>query len=57
MAKRLFPYAGPLTTLGKISDRFNEEESSAKPNDVSKLDFTKLTEKQKADLKSALGLE
>lgn len=48
MTEKLFPLSGKATTLGKIiKDDSSHDE----------FDFSKLTSKQIADLKSALGIK
>lgn len=58
MTEKLFPLSGKATTLGKISNKIAEIEQIIK-NDSSndEFDFSKLTDKQIADLKSALGIK
>lgn len=58
MTEKLFPLSGKATTLGKISNKIAEIEQIIKddsPHD--EFDFSKLTSKQIADLKSALGIK
>ena len=64
MAKPLFPYSGPKTTLGRISERLTEiedftgfNESGNKPSTEASIDFSKLSEKQIEDLKKILGIK
>ena len=58
MTEKLFPLSGKATTLGKISNKIAEIEQIIK-NDSSnnEFDFSKLTGKQIADLKSTLGIK
>lgn len=58
MTKKLFPLSGKTTTLGKISNKITEIEQIIKDDSShDEFDFSKLTSKQVADLKSALGIE
>ena len=59
MTEKLFPSSGKTTTtLGKISNKIAEIEQIIKDDSShDEFDFSKLTNKQVADLKSALGIE
>lgn len=58
MAEKLFPLSGKATTLGKISNKIAEIEQIIKDDSShDEFDFSKLTNKQVADLKSALGIK
>lgn len=54
MTEKLFPLSGKATTLGKIAEieQIIKDDSSR-----DEFDFSKLTNKQIADLKSALGIK
>lgn len=58
MTEKLFPLSGKATTLGKISNKITEIEQIIKDNSsCDEFDFSKLTSKQIADLKTALGIK
>lgn len=58
MTEKLFPLSGKTTTLGKISNKIAEIEQIIKDDSShDEFDFSKLTSKQIADLKSALGIK
>lgn len=58
MIEKLFPLSGKTTTLGKISNKIAEIEQIIKDDSSNdEFDFSKLTDKQIADLKSALGIK
>ena len=58
MTEKLFPLSGKATTLGKISNKIAEIEQIIKDDSSNnEFDFSKLTDKQIADLKSALGIK
>lgn len=58
MTEKLFPLSGKAATLGKISNKIAEIEQIIKDDSSrDEFDFSKLTSKQIADLKSALGIE
>lgn len=58
MTEKLFPLSGKATTLGKISSKIAEIEQIIKDDSShDEFDFSKLTGKQIADLKSALGIK
>lgn len=58
MTEKLFLLSGKTTTLGKISNKIAEIEQIIKDDSSrDEFDFSKLTGKQIADLKSALGIK
>lgn len=58
MTEKLFPLSGKATTLGKISNKIAEIEQIIKDDSShDEFDFSKLTSKQIADLKFALGIK
>ena len=58
MTEKLFPLSGKATTLGKISNKIAKIEQIVKDDSShDEFDFSKLTDKQVADLKSALGIK
>lgn len=58
MTEKLFPLSGKATTLGKISNKIAEIEQIIKDDSShDEFDFSKLTSKQIADLKSALSIK
>ena len=58
MTEKLFPLSGKATTLGKISNKIAEIEQIIKDDSShDEFDFSKLTSKQIADLKSALDIK
>lgn len=58
MTEKLFPLSGKATTLGKISNKIAEIEQIIKDDSShDEFDFSKLTSKQIADLKTALGIK
>lgn len=58
MTEKLFPLSGKATTLGKISNKIAEIEQIIKDDSShDEFDFSKLTSKQIADLKSVLGIK
>lgn len=58
MTEKLFPLSGKTTILGKISNKIAEIEQIIKDDSShDEFDFSKLTSKQIADLKSALGIK
>ena len=58
MTEKLFPLSGKAITLGKISNKIAEIEQIIKDDSSrDEFDFSKLTSKQIADLKTALGIK
>lgn len=58
MTEKLFPLSGKATALGKISNKIAEIEQIIKDDSShDEFDFSELTDKQVADLKSALGIK
>lgn len=58
MTEKLFPLSGKATTLGKISNKIAEIEQIIKDDSSrDEFDFSKLTSKQIADLKSVLDIK
>ena len=58
MTEKLLPLSGKATALGKISNKIAETEQVIEDDSShDEFDFSKLTGKRIADLKSALGIK